>query len=97
MLLKEWALRWFTARLLQLGNDPRRMPEELRAERSRRVVLAVVDGYDRREFIHYRQLARKVASSHLRKELTRRLERENEMVRRHARWMLEYHFKHPGN
>jgi hypothetical protein len=60
------------------------------AERLRRVVLAVVDGRDRREFRHYCKLACKVDSPRLRKELRRRLEDENEVVRRHARWVLEY-------
>jgi len=60
------------------------------AERLRRVVLAVVDGRDRREFRHYRRLACKLDSPQLRVELMRRLEDENEVVRRHARWVLEY-------
>ena len=64
------------------------MPNE--AERLRRVVLAVVDGRDRREFRHYCKLACKVDSPQLRKELRRRLEDENEVLRRHARWVLEY-------
>ena len=64
------------------------MPNE--AERLRRVVLAVVDGRDRREFRHYCKLASKVDSPQLREELTRRLGDENEVVRRHARWVLEY-------
>lgn len=64
------------------------------AERLRRVVLAVVDGRDRREFRHYCRLARKLDSPQLRKELMRRLEDENEVVRRHARWVLEYLSKH---
>src|SRR5215468_12433620 len=63
------------------------------AERLRRVVLAVIDGRDRREFRHYCRLACKVDSPQLRKELTRRLEDENEVVRRHARWALEYLYK----
>ena len=63
------------------------------AERLRRVVLAVVDGRDRREFRHYCRLACKLYSPQLRKELTRRLEDENEVVRRHARWVLEYLYK----
>lgn len=67
------------------------------AERLRRVVLTVVDGRDRREFRHYCQLARKVDSPQLRKELTRRLEDENEVVRRHARWALEYLYKHQAH
>jgi hypothetical protein len=60
------------------------------AERLRRVVLAVVDGRDRREFRHYCRLACKLDSRRLREELMRRLEDENEVVRRHARWVLEY-------
>ena len=63
------------------------------AERLRRVVLAVVDGRDRREFRHYCRLACKLDSPRLREELTRRLEDENEAVRRHARWTLEYLYK----
>src|SRR5882672_4847092 len=50
------------------------------AERLRRVLLAVVDGRDRREFRHYCRLACKVDSPQLRKELMRRLEGENEVV-----------------
>jgi hypothetical protein len=64
------------------------------AERLRRVVLAVVDGRDRREFRHYCRLACKLDSPRLRDELMRRLEDENEVVRRHARWALEYLSKH---
>src|SRR5262245_9822726 len=60
------------------------------AERLRRVVLTVVDGRDRREFRHYCRLACKLDSPQLREELARRLENENEVVRRHARWTLEY-------
>jgi hypothetical protein len=60
------------------------------ADRLRRVILAVVDGRDRREFRHYCLLACKLDSPQLRKELTRRLKDENERVRRHARWTLEY-------
>jgi hypothetical protein len=67
------------------------------AERLRRVVLAVVEGRDRREFRHYCRLAGKVDSPQLRKDLTRRLEYENEMVRRHARWTLEYLSKYQVN
>jgi hypothetical protein len=62
----------------------------IQAERLRRVVLAVVDGRDRREFRHYCRLACKVDSPQLRQELMRRLEDENEAVRRHALWVLEY-------
>jgi len=62
-------------------------------DRLRRVVLAVVDGRDRREFRHYCRLACKLDSPQLRKELTRRLGDENEVVRRHARWVLEYLYK----
>lgn len=64
------------------------------AERLRRVVLAVVDGRDRREFRHYCQLACKLDSPQLRKELMRRLKGEKEIIRRHARWALEYLSKH---
>lgn len=65
------------------------------AERLRRVVLAVVDGRDRREFRHYCKLACKVDSPRLRKELRSRLGDENEVVRRHAGWVLEYLSKRP--
>src|SRR5262249_24701577 len=67
------------------------------AERLRRVVLTVVDGRDRREFRHYCKLACKVDSPQLRKELIRRLEGENEVVRRHARWALEHLYKHQAH
>jgi hypothetical protein len=69
----------------------------VQAERLRRVVLAVVDGRDRREFRHYCQLACKLDSPRLREELMRRLEDENEVVRRHARWALEYLSRHQAN
>jgi hypothetical protein len=67
------------------------------AERLRRVVLAVVDGRDRREFRHYCRLACKLDSPRLRDELTRRLENEYEVVRRHAHWVLEYLSKHQAD
>ena len=68
--------------------------KDTQAERLRRVVLAVVEGRDRREFRHYCRLASKVDSLQLRKELMRRLEDENEVARRHARWVLEYLSRH---
>lgn len=64
------------------------------AERLRRIILAVVEGRDRREFRHYCRLACKVDSPELRKQLEHRLESENELIRRHARWVLEYLSKH---
>ncbi|MCI0525411.1 MAG: hypothetical protein L0Y75_09135 [Acidobacteria bacterium] len=64
------------------------------AERLRRVVLAVVDGRDRREFRQYCRLACKLDTPQLREELMRRLEDESEVVRRHARWALEYLSRH---
>ena len=57
-------------------------------ERLRRVVLAVVDGRDRREFRAYVRLACVVDSPVLRDELRSRLA-ARELVRRHARWVLE--------
>ncbi len=62
---------------------------EAQAERLRRVVLAAVDGRDRREFRRYCRLARKVDSPALRSELAGRLECAEPAVRRHARWVLE--------
>jgi hypothetical protein len=59
-------------------------------ERLRKVVLAAVDGRDRREFRHYCRLAQKVDSPALRAELTRRLENQSEAISRHARWVLDY-------
>ena len=54
------------------------------ADRLRRVVLAAVDGRDRREFRRYCRLARKVDSPGLREDLTRRLQRDDPAVRRRA-------------
>ena len=62
-------------------------------ERVRKIVLAVVDGRDRREFRPYCRLAQKVDSTALRAELTRRLESQSEVTRRHARWVLNYLIK----
>jgi hypothetical protein len=59
------------------------------ASRLRDVVLAAVDGFDRRESRSYCRLARKVATPELRRILSSRLENENPGVRRRARWVLE--------
>jgi hypothetical protein len=59
------------------------------ARRLRQVVLAIVDGYDRREFRVYIRLARAVDSPELRESLQVRLDDVSPKVRRHARWMLD--------
>lgn len=57
-------------------------------ERLTRVLLAAVDGRDRREFRAYVRLARAVDAEPLREELGRRLAARDERTRRHARWVL---------
>jgi hypothetical protein len=59
------------------------------AERLRWVVVAAVDGRDRREYRQYCRLARKVDSPELREELSLRLHHDNPAVRRRARWVLD--------
>ncbi|HEY4188973.1 MAG TPA: hypothetical protein VGM28_01010 [Candidatus Limnocylindrales bacterium] len=59
------------------------------ADRLRIVVLAVVDGYDRREFRAYVRLARSVDSPELQAALEARLGAASPTVRRHARWVLD--------
>ena len=59
------------------------------ADRLRRVVLAAVDGRDRREFRLYCRLGRKVDSASLRDALTLRLQHVDPAVRRRARWVLD--------
>lgn len=58
------------------------------ARRLREVVLAAVDGRDRREFRSYCRLARKVDDPAMRAELQQRLKHDDPRVRRHARWVL---------
>lgn len=60
------------------------------ADRLRRVLLAVVDDRDRREFRAYCRLASKLDSEQLRNELALRLEGEDDGIRRRAQWMLHY-------
>ncbi len=57
--------------------------------RLRRVVLEVVDSYDRREFRAYCRLARKVDGEELRGPLRDRLTWSNPHVPRRAHWVLE--------
>ena len=57
-------------------------------DRLRRVVVAAVDGVDRREFRSYIRLARRVDSPALRAELTSRLSSALSRTVRHAEWML---------
>ena len=59
------------------------------ARRLQRVVLAVVDTRDDRDFRAYCRLARKVDAPALRDELTRRLTHGDPGVCRRARWVLE--------
>lgn len=85
-----WAFRsgYFKADLIKLL---RRLTLTMaQQERVRKIVLAVVDGRDRREFRHYCRLAQKVDSPELRAELARRLDSQSEVIRRHARWMFDY-------
>jgi hypothetical protein len=58
------------------------------AQRLRTIVLAVVDGFDRREFRYYIRLARRVDSVDFRSELRGRLTSESPRTVRHAEWML---------
>lgn len=63
-------------------------PQDL-ATRLRRVVLAVVDRGDRREFRRYCRLARSVDAPDLREGLALRLGHDDPAVRRRARWVLD--------
>lgn len=57
-------------------------------ERLRRVVLAVVDDFDRREFRAYIRLGRRVDSAAFRDDLRARLDSGSRRSARHADWML---------
>lgn len=57
-------------------------------DRLRAVVLAAIDGNDRREFRAFIRLARSVDSEPLRSAIEARLESPMPRVQRHARWML---------
>lgn len=59
------------------------------AKRLQAVCLSIVDKRDGREFRAFCNLARKVNSSALREELTRRLTNFDPNIRRRARWMLD--------
>ena len=61
----------------------------LHASRLRTVILAAVDGRDRRELRSYRRLARKVDAPDLREALQSRLAADDPGVRRRARWILD--------
>jgi hypothetical protein len=63
------------------------LPREY-AARLEKVVLAVVDGRDRREFRNFCRLARKVDTPELRGQLLHRLKNEDPRVRRHAAGVL---------
>jgi hypothetical protein len=58
------------------------------AERLRHVVLAAINGRDRREYRQYCRLARYVDSTELRDEISLRLEHDDVAVRRRARWAM---------
>jgi hypothetical protein len=58
------------------------------AERLRQVVLAAVDGRDRREFRHYCRLARRVATPELVAALAERRGSPDPGVRRRSAWVL---------
>lgn len=62
--------------------------DEQTTARLRGVVLAVVDGPDRREFRSYVRLARRVDSEELRAELRVRLDSASRRTARHAGWVL---------
>lgn len=57
--------------------------------RLQRVVVAAVEGPDRREFRDYIRLARAVNDETLQTRLRERLDVDVRMVARHARWILE--------
>jgi hypothetical protein len=57
-------------------------------ERLRRVVLAVVDDFDRREFRAYIRLGRRVDSAAFRNDLRTRRDSGSHRTARHADWML---------
>lgn len=59
------------------------------AERLRQVVLAVVDGPDRREFRSYIRLARRLDSPALREQLGFWLGLDSSPTARHAAWVLD--------
>lgn len=84
----EFGSGYVKADLIRLLKKLNLKPDE--AARLRRVLLAVVDGRDRREFRAYCRLANKLDSEQLRNELTHRLEDNDKDVRRRARWMLDY-------
>lgn len=79
---------YIKANLIKFINRQELKPEW--AKRLQKVVIAAVDREDRREFRSYCHLACKLDSPKLREELAQRLESENETVRRHARWVLQY-------
>lgn len=56
--------------------------------RLRQVVVAAVDGFDRRDFRAYIRLARRLDSETLRQELTSRAGSSTNRSARHAQWML---------
>lgn len=64
------------------------IPDEY-ARRLRRVVLAIVDTRDAREFRSYCRLARHIDAPDLRGELEIRLDHADPNVRRRARWVLD--------
>ena len=60
------------------------------AMRLRQVILSVVDRRNQRDFGAFCRLARKVDSSELRQGLYLRLDSDDPLVRRRARWMLNF-------
>jgi hypothetical protein len=58
-------------------------------ERLERVVLAAVDGRDRREFRAYVRLARALDSKSIREQLSKRLVTADERTMRHTRWVVD--------
>ncbi len=62
---------------------------EAEVARLRRVVLAVVGSYDRREFRAYCRLARRLDSPSLREDLRALAASDDRRTARHARWVLD--------
>jgi hypothetical protein len=58
-------------------------------ERLERVVLAAVDGRDRREFRAYVRLARALDSKSIREQLSERLVTADERTMRHTKWVVD--------
>ncbi len=84
-----WFFRtgYIKSKLIRYIKRPMLTPEYMK--RLQRVVLAVVDKRDDRDFRAYCRLAHKVDAPALREQLTRRLAHDDPNVRRRARWVLK--------